>query len=98
MIARPVRSHRLQCGMVLITSLLLLVVVTLLAVSMFRSFGIDEKIAGNIRDKQRATAAAESAVVFAIVGYHVDCRGAAAAELARNQARWPCPTSSAPPP
>jgi type IV pilus assembly protein PilX len=52
---------RRQSGMVLVTALLMLVVVTLLAVSMFRSFGLDEKIAGNVREKQRALSAAETA-------------------------------------
>lgn len=52
-------------GMALITSLLLLVVVTILAVSMFRSFGIEGKIAGNVREKQRALLAAESAEQYA---------------------------------
>jgi len=51
--------------MVLITALLLLLVVTILAVAMFRSFGLDEKIAGNMRDKQRAVSAAETAQQFA---------------------------------
>jgi type IV pilus assembly protein PilX len=50
-----------QRGMVLVTALLLLIVVTLLAVGMFRSFGLDEKIAGNVREKQRALAAAQTA-------------------------------------
>jgi type IV pilus assembly protein PilX len=54
-----------QRGMVLVTSLLLLLVVTMLAVSMFRSMGLDEKIAGNMRDKQRALNAAETAEQFA---------------------------------
>jgi type IV pilus assembly protein PilX len=39
--------------MVLISSLLLLIVVTIIALSMFRSFGIQEKIAGNMREKQQ---------------------------------------------
>jgi type IV pilus assembly protein PilX len=52
-------------GYVLVTSLLLLIVVTLMAVSMFRSFGVEEKIAGNVRDKQRALQAAETAQQFA---------------------------------
>jgi type IV pilus assembly protein PilX len=59
---RPASFER---GMVLVTSLLLLVVVTILAVGMFRSFGIDEKIAGNTREKQLALNAAESAEQFA---------------------------------
>ena len=54
-----------QRGMVLITALLLLIVVTLLAVSMFRSFGLDERIAGNVREKQRALNAAETAENYA---------------------------------
>ena len=51
--------------MVLVSSLLLLIVVTLIALSMFRSFGVQEKIAGNMREKQRAVQAAETAEIFA---------------------------------
>jgi type IV pilus assembly protein PilX len=54
-----------QRGMVLVSSLLLLIVVTLIALSMFRSFGIQEKIAGNVREKQRALQAAVSAQTYA---------------------------------
>lgn len=57
--------RRRQQGMALITGLLLLVVCTLIAVSMFRSYGIQEKIAGNTREKQRATSAANSALQYA---------------------------------
>jgi type IV pilus assembly protein PilX len=59
------RAQCRQYGMVLVSSLLLLLVVTILAVSMFRSFGVDEKIAGNTRDKQLAMQAAQSAEQFA---------------------------------
>jgi type IV pilus assembly protein PilX len=48
-------------GMVLVTALLMLIVVTLIALAMFRSFGLDEKMAGNVREKQRALNAAETA-------------------------------------
>jgi type IV pilus assembly protein PilX len=51
--------------MVLVSSLLLLLVVTILGLSMFRSVGSQEKIAGNIREKQRALHAAESAQQYA---------------------------------
>jgi type IV pilus assembly protein PilX len=61
---RP-RVRRRQSGMVLIVSLLLLTVVTLLAVMMFRAFGMEEKIAGNVRDKERALSAAETAQQYA---------------------------------
>jgi type IV pilus assembly protein PilX len=74
-------AHR-QRGMVLVTALLMLVVVTLLAVSMFRSFGLDEKIAGNVREKQRALSAAEMAEEYAewwlangLAGTPVACAG-----------------------
>lgn len=58
-------TSRPQRGMVLVTSLLLLIVVTILAVGLFRSFGLDEKIAGNMREKQRALNAAETAEQYA---------------------------------
>ena len=51
---------RSQSGIVLVSSLLLLLVVTIMALSIFRSFGIQEKIAGNTRDKQRALQVAMS--------------------------------------
>jgi type IV pilus assembly protein PilX len=51
--------------MVLVSSLLLLLVVTILALGMFHSFGLDEKIAGNTREKQRALQAAVSAESYA---------------------------------
>jgi type IV pilus assembly protein PilX len=54
-----------QHGFVLVASLLLLVVVTIMAVSMFRSSGMAERIAGNMREKQRALQAAVSAQQYA---------------------------------
>jgi type IV pilus assembly protein PilX len=59
----PQRAH--VRGMVLVTALLMLVVVTILGLAMFRSFGLDEKIAGNLREKQRALSAAETAEQYA---------------------------------
>jgi type IV pilus assembly protein PilX len=56
---------RSQRGVVLITSMLLLLVVTIMALSMFRGFGIQERIAGNMREKQRALQAAVSAQTYA---------------------------------
>ena len=51
--------------MVLISSLLLLVVVTVLALAMFRSYGVEERIAGNVREKQRAIQSAVTAQQYA---------------------------------
>jgi type IV pilus assembly protein PilX len=65
MITPPYRVRHWQEGVVLVSSLLLLLVVTIMALSMFRSFGIQEKVAGNMREKQRALQAAESAQQYA---------------------------------
>ncbi len=54
-----------QRGVALITAILLLLVLTIMGISMFRSFGMQEKIAGNVREKQRAVSAAESAQQYA---------------------------------
>jgi type IV pilus assembly protein PilX len=54
-----------QRGVALVVSLLLLMIITILALSLFRSFGTQEKIAGNVREKDRALHAAESAQQFA---------------------------------
>lgn len=62
---QKVRVARAQRGMALISALLLLMVVTIMAVSMFRSYGMQEKIAGNTREKQRAVNAAISAQNYA---------------------------------
>ena len=64
MMRHPLQRRR-QRGMALITSILLLVVLTILALSMMRSYGIEERIAGNTRDKQRALNAAISAQQYA---------------------------------
>ena len=61
-------DRHLHCGergVVLVSSLLMLLVVTILAVAIFRNFGLGEKIAGNQREKQRALHAAESAQQYA---------------------------------
>lgn len=54
-----------QRGFVMVSSLLLLLVVTIIAISMFRNLGIQERIAGNMREKHRALHAAESAQQYA---------------------------------
>jgi type IV pilus assembly protein PilX len=56
---------RRQRGVILVTAMLLLIVVTIMALSMFRGYGAQERLAGNTRDKQRALAAAISAQQYA---------------------------------
>jgi type IV pilus assembly protein PilX len=51
--------------MALVSAMLLLIVMTILAIAMFRSFGTSEKIAGNTREKQRAIHSADSAEAYA---------------------------------
>ena len=59
------RAAGTQRGVALISAMLLLVIITILALSMFRSFPTQEKIAGNVREKERAFHAANSALQFA---------------------------------
>jgi len=56
---------RRQSGLVLVTCLLLMLITTLLAMAMFRGFGLRERIAGTMREKHRALQAAETAQMFA---------------------------------
>lgn len=58
-------GFRKEGGYVLVVSMILLVVLTLLAVSMFRSFGLQELMAGNLREKTRAVDAAQAAINYA---------------------------------
>ena len=62
---RAPASRASQRGVALVTSLILLVIITILALSMFRSFGTQERIAGNMREKERALHAATSAQQYA---------------------------------
>jgi type IV pilus assembly protein PilX len=61
-----------QHGMALVAALLILIVITILGVGMFHSFGLQERIAGNTLDKHRALHAAETTEVHvetALKGY-----------------------------
>ena len=94
MSAHPSPSGSAQRGVALISSLLLLVIITILALSMFRSFGTQEKIAGNLREKDRALHAAASAQQYgewwltqgnnAAIGA-VTCAGTLNANLGQGQ-------------
>jgi type IV pilus assembly protein PilX len=59
------RVSRRERGIALVTSLLLLLIITILGLSMFRTLGSQEKIAGNLREKDRALHAAETAQQYA---------------------------------
>ena len=65
MSGQPMSARANQRGLVLVSSLLLLLVVTILALAMFRSMGLAEKISGNVREKQRAVHAAMVAEQYA---------------------------------
>lgn len=53
-----------QHGIALVSAMLILVMLTLLALSMFRGFGLQQKIAGNVLEKSRAFEAAQSALLY----------------------------------
>lgn len=53
-----------QAGLVLIVSLLILVMLTLLTITMFHSYTLQHKIAGNTMEKERGFQVAESALQF----------------------------------
>ncbi len=55
------KTKTAERGIALISSLLLLMIITIIALSMFRSFATQEHVAGNLREKERALHAAESA-------------------------------------
>lgn len=59
------RRVKVAQGFALITSILMLLVITIIAIGMFRNFTGQEKIAGNVRDKQRAFDAAATAESYA---------------------------------
>jgi len=62
----PGRAQRVSGrGMALVSAMLLLLIITILALSMFRSFGTLEKIAGNMREKDRALHTAVSVQQYA---------------------------------
>jgi len=62
--ARVFSPLNTQRGAALVIGLLILMLLTSLGVAMFRSFGLQERIAGNTREKQHAFQAAQSALQF----------------------------------
>jgi type IV pilus assembly protein PilX len=64
--AHVIRRHlSIQCGFVLIASLLMLLLLTILTLSMGKTFELQEMISGNQREKIRAFESAETALNFA---------------------------------
>jgi type IV pilus assembly protein PilX len=56
------RPHKLQSGVVLVVSLIMLLLLTLIALSGSQSTSLEEKMAGNMRDRNLAFQAAEAAL------------------------------------
>ncbi len=59
---RPARAR--SRGVILVVGLLFLLAITLLSLAMVRGVGLQEKTAGNTRDKERSFEAAQSALAF----------------------------------
>lgn len=79
-------SRSFQCGAALIVSLILLLVMTLLGVSAMQGTVLEEKMAGNFRDRELAFQAAEAALrdaeedinsarISGLTGFDSDCTG-----------------------
>lgn len=62
MISRVGRTHRRERGMVLFISLMFLIVMTLIGITAMSGAGLQEKMAGNMRDKELSFEAAEAAL------------------------------------
>jgi type IV pilus assembly protein PilX len=60
--ALPVRA---QQGIVMVTAMILLIVLTVLSIAMFQNFGLLERISGNSREKQKSFAMAQTALSYA---------------------------------
>ena len=54
-----------QRGIVMITAMILLLVLTVLSLAMFQNFGLLERISGNSREKQRSFHVAQSTLEYA---------------------------------
>ena len=65
MTRKTIRVPRRQRGIALIAAILILLVVTILGIAMFRGYGMQQRIAGNTRDKSRAFHAAMAAQNYA---------------------------------
>ncbi len=59
------RVHHIQCGFVLIASLLMLLLLTIMSLAMGKTFELQEMMSGNQREKIRAFESAETALNFA---------------------------------
>lgn len=58
----PATPHRVQTGAALVISLVVLLIMTLFGVSAMRSTALEERMASNAREQERAFEAAESAL------------------------------------
>ncbi len=63
--SRPKISPRKEHGFVLIASMLMLIVMTLLAVSMYHNFPVQENVASNTKEKGRAFQLAQATLEYA---------------------------------
>lgn len=69
---KPHSARRQQKGVVLIMSLVILVLITLVGLSTIRTTTMEEKMAGNSRDRDKAFQAAEAAVQACLAMLDVD--------------------------
>lgn len=79
MTSPAVAVSRNQRGYVMILSMLMLLIITVISISMAKSFFLEEGMAGNLREKTRALGAAQTALTYGEwyvanhQGYGVNC-------------------------
>lgn len=63
--AQPISQSKRGRGFILVASLLFLLIMTIIGLAMYRSFGLHGRMAGNFREKGRAFEAAQAAMQYA---------------------------------
>jgi type IV pilus assembly protein PilX len=58
------RQSRLERGYIMVISMLILLLITILSISMAKSFFVEEEMGGNMREKNRSFVAAQSALAY----------------------------------
>jgi type IV pilus assembly protein PilX len=93
---RQPQSAAHQRGVILVAALAVLLMLTLLSIGMFRSFGLEERITGNSREKAHAFYAAQTSLQYAEnwlksngTSAGVGCAAATASPTICNNASYP---------
>lgn len=95
MISTTTSTPRRQRGIALVAALLILLVITILGMAMFRSYGMQQRIGGNTRDKSRSFHAAMTGQNYA-EWYLTGSNGTNAVAVANCTTPLPAANASSP--